>query len=424
MTERDGAVDDLIAAALLAAACIAGWLWAGDWLLIAAASASAALLYPFALLDGLPGEFQGTPLTPLLFEPAREAVELWQSLPPEDLPDRAGEICAAGGRVAALPIALFCLRAAFAAARYRPDAAFRTRHDLDSLIRAQSESWPSSLRPAAIDPSADSGPGPDAEEPASAAGREPPLSELLPAFPDSPERPRPLDRALRPEEWLSAQGLVDDGSIAAAAVEAALAGQLTRKWRAAAALSGHERAFAACIGRFAADGEEPPLVASLETALAGSRRAGGAASAMRSDPALAAQVENAIAETAAKLDEIASGHWWTETALIAIWSRGREGGGVLAPARFLWLKPEDRTLWYAVQSHGGNPPVEAAGARAHYLAELQYGFPCPAPHVRLAARALLHSYLDREPARTAARETRERARPRPLAESMPAQAAD
>ena len=421
MTQRDGAIDDLVAAALLAAACIAGWLWAGDWLLIAAASASAALLYPFALLAGLPGGFQATPLTPLLFEPAREAVELWQSLPPEEMPERAGEICAAGGRVAALPIALFCLRAAFAAARYRPDAAFRTRHDLDSLIGAQSESWPSALRPAAIDPSSDADPDPDAGRGAYGGG-EPALSELLQAFPASRARTRPLARALRPEEWLAARGLVDDGSIASAAVEAALAGQLTRKWSGAAALAGHERAFAACIGLFAVDGEEPPLIAALETALAGSRRPGGAAEAMRSDPALARRVEDAIERSAATLDEIARGHWWTETALIAIWSRGREGGGVLAPARFLWLKPEDRTLWYAVQSHGGNPPVEAAGARAHYLAELQYGFPCPAPHVRLAARALLHSYLDREPARRDARARRESARPRPLADSMPARA--
>jgi intracellular multiplication protein IcmP len=82
-----------------------------------------------------------------------------------------------------------------------------------------------------------------------------------------------------------------------------------------------------------------------------------------------------------KINRILKRHAFVSTMLISMLQLGRQSG-VLAPVSFLWLKPVDRTLWYAL--HQMEPPspstllgqlvrkrvwAEAAGVRAHWIAE-------------------------------------------------------
>ena len=80
--------------------------------------------------------------------------------------------------------------------------------------------------------------------------------------------------------------------------------------------------------------------------------------------------------------DIARRHAWTETSLAATLNWARSQGGVLASADFIWLRAEDRGLWYVLNSVGRHTAhVEAAGAIAHWKAEQVTKRPMPEPDV-------------------------------------------
>ena len=63
--------------------------------------------------------------------------------------------------------------------------------------------------------------------------------------------------------------------------------------------------------------------------------------------------------------------------------------GVLANAQFLWLRPMDRPLWYALCQCGGRTAMmEGAAAWAHYMMEEQAGHTLDSPHVASAVSSL------------------------------------
>ncbi len=63
--------------------------------------------------------------------------------------------------------------------------------------------------------------------------------------------------------------------------------------------------------------------------------------------------------------------------------------GVLASSQFLWLRPFDRPLWYALNQCGGRAAwVEAFAAWAHYAAEEKTGKPIEQAHVAHAVLRL------------------------------------
>lgn len=65
------------------------------------------------------------------------------------------------------------------------------------------------------------------------------------------------------------------------------------------------------------------------------------------------------------------------------------GSGVLATAEFLWLKPLDRRLWFALNTVGRRTAsVEVAGIYAHWLAEKKLGRGFKTPMVDQAVMAL------------------------------------
>lgn len=76
---------------------------------------------------------------------------------------------------------------------------------------------------------------------------------------------------------------------------------------------------------------------------------------------------------------------------MALITRARKKG-VLASSQFLWLRPLDRPLWYAIHQCGGRAAwAEAFASWAHYSAEEKAKKPLPEPHLSHAVRRLRDS---------------------------------
>ena len=73
---------------------------------------------------------------------------------------------------------------------------------------------------------------------------------------------------------------------------------------------------------------------------------------------------------------------------MALLTRARQKG-VLACSQFLWLRPLDRPLWYALNQCGGNTAwAEGLAAWAHYAAEEKAGKSLDKPHIAKAVHSL------------------------------------
>jgi intracellular multiplication protein IcmP len=82
------------------------------------------------------------------------------------------------------------------------------------------------------------------------------------------------------------------------------------------------------------------------------------------------------------------------TWMVALLQCARERGGQLPSCEFLWLRPADRTLWYALNQTGGRTPWnDASGVWAHYEAEEILGSSLDVPEVEAAVDALQRSLV-------------------------------
>lgn len=76
---------------------------------------------------------------------------------------------------------------------------------------------------------------------------------------------------------------------------------------------------------------------------------------------------------------------------MALLYRARQKG-VLATSQFLWLRPLDRPLWYALNQCGGRAAwAEGFAPWAHYQAEEKAGMLLAEPHIQLAIASLKQS---------------------------------
>ena len=76
---------------------------------------------------------------------------------------------------------------------------------------------------------------------------------------------------------------------------------------------------------------------------------------------------------------------------MALLYRARQKG-VLASSQFLWLRPLDRPLWYALNQCGGRAAwAEGVAPWAHYQTEEKAGKALSEPHVRPAVASLKQS---------------------------------
>lgn len=96
--------------------------------------------------------------------------------------------------------------------------------------------------------------------------------------------------------------------------------------------------------------------------------------------------------------KIMSNHAYVSTAFIAALKWARRQGGVLAPAQFVWMRGEDRVMWYPLNNLDRRAfHVEAAGAMAHYMAEVQAGKPLQMPRLDAAVVATVQYLSDIRP---------------------------
>jgi hypothetical protein len=328
------------------------------------------------------------------------------------------------GGVAGRCLSLFtvpCLvLAAFAGRKLRPDEIYRTYHSLDSLIRHHSEHWSAARFARTINPLRQ----PDITHAGilqekkkrvdGIAGTPATGSFLLPGI-VTPQALPTWARSVRPEEWLDAQGLDwSDEYCDLDEVSEALAGQLRSCWKGWRSLDIHHKALAAIFILFNVfrTKEAEALIDDLAVIYAERGIHVGMKKAIREEEGLLARIDSIIGspdaaraiEDGRAMKDVADGHAWIETAMVGMLQESRAGKGILASARFLWLKQCDRTLWYALNNLGGNTyMIECAGIMAHFRAEQQFGFPIATPYVRQAARALVIDYLDLDEKRVAKR---------------------
>jgi intracellular multiplication protein IcmP len=89
------------------------------------------------------------------------------------------------------------------------------------------------------------------------------------------------------------------------------------------------------------------------------------------------------------LQKYADQHAYETTALLRCLHRAREEGGVLAPASFLWLRGQDRALWYPLNNLGRRSyHAEAVGALVHYTNEMIAGQKIPTPRFEDVVRGI------------------------------------
>ena len=356
------------------------------------------LFAPASFARGLPMEF--------------EAVEALSS-------ESRESVMAASGAAAAILYGPCFIWMAASCRGFRPDLAHRTVHNLESLIGTQCKRWPqANYATRFLNLTSGSGKPPSSNLNDEHAYRQ--AGQLIWTEPP-PLLPSPSSCSMRPEDWLEAQGYVsrrgrnseflsdkDCEQLSEDNLCEAFEKQLGRPWKSFAQLAPCKRALAAAFACFYNhEGDEGHDLMNRLSMLA----VGGAADrfgmneAISRDGRLSEEIDGILDSSRSRgLNDVAGRHAWETTAMIAMLMAARKDRGVLSSASFLWLKREDRGLWYAL-NNAGNAAImaEAAGALAHFRAERQIGRPLRRPATRQAAVSFLENYFDAAPERVAKR---------------------
>ena len=187
---------------------------------------------------------------------------------------------------------------------------------------------------------------------------------------------------------------------------ALFASQLGRPWQGVEALLPYEKAlFGAFVAQMEADpeGKDKDLSLQIINELALASRA----AFEKKDPSLLDSPSAALAierySNAPAIQKRMRGHHYVRTVLMALLDKKNKGAreyGVMPTAWFRWLKMADRRTWYALNDLGLDvASAEAAGIRAHYLAERVARTAIAEPQIEPAIKGLieyLNTYLDEE----------------------------
>lgn len=368
-------------------------------------------------------------LGPQLFGYARQGLDfLEQGGYAAMTPAERADILTIAGRCG-LPIYVPAMVAAGTIGRsFRPDVVYRTGYTLETMIRAQSEHWLTSRVSRHVNPLKT----PEVSATSLAKGvlsqrrANPPLSGVgaLLSTVQPPQRQGAWQRALRPEEWLLGMGMCfsEDRAVEAEArdwdypskmleareswrdtdiesLSELLAAQLRTPWSRFEDLRPSHQGVAAVMASFYAfdiSGGNALLndLGGVHDAIGA--KPGQMDAAIREEAGLLPRIQKILGGKAGKmLAEVAARHAWVETAFPAMLQVARKDRGVLPAAAFLWLKGEDRLMWYILDNVGSDAVmIESAGAMSHFKAEKQIGLPIRRPAVFQAARALREDYLD------------------------------
>lgn len=274
------------------------------------------------------------------------------------------------------PIGLGLLGGAYWAFFRSPRSLFVGGLDLEQLIALQSRVWRTITPMTRVNPAASTRrPG---------------------AIPDKLEGT--WQEALSPREWCSYYQVDANDEIDPVRARDAFAKQLGPRFTSIADMPFYYRALAAA---FITYGERRGDEAAV---LLGDIAVCWWPDGLKQTPELEQQVAKIIDSERGKkiIDVLSRRHGvWANVLLVGLLDWARERTGVIAPADWTWLRPVDRSLWYAL--HGLSPPevvsvsrtaklVEAAGTLAHFEAERAYGYAVVDPQVDAAVAALTNAY--------------------------------
>ena len=251
---------------------------------------------------------------------------------------------------------------------YGPNTQYRTKLDLEGLIRRQAQNFK------VIAPFVEFNPG---KQPWRAPGD--PVPVKLPSFAE----------ALSPEEWLAYHRIpVANGKINEPAAIRALQRQLGPRWKGYKALEPYQQILLAafCLKAARKRNESDDMIARIAAcwSFQGGLRLGRDGRLLR-DARAVLRNKDIAGKTLAEMNR----HAFVTTALLRALAFAREEGGVLAPATFVWLRGHDRTLWYPLNNLGRKSfHAEAMGAMAHYKAERMTQRPIPVPKMEDAVKTL------------------------------------
>lgn len=263
-----------------------------------------------------------------------------------------------------------CAYFAYYALFKSPKNDFKTRHNLESLIRTQAKMWPVISPIVNFNPSKHS-----ARSPGST------LPDKIPLF----------SEPLSPEEWLSYHRISITNNIPdREQVRGALLRQLGPRWQ---GFDGLPPYILALLAAFALKGvqkreESDELLGRL--AMCWSKEKG-----FQPSGEVMAEVRKILKDPqiGGKAAAVAQKYAYRTTAVMGVLKWARYMGGVLASAHFLWMRGVDRELWYALNNLGRRSfHTEGAGAIAHYMAEEHAQKALPIPRLETAI-VTINQYL-------------------------------
>ena len=401
-------------------------------------------IYPFALLLEYIPQLRDLPFVGNMFFGKVEYVKLFLdqgNFAYMNAEQRRMVLTAAG--LCAIPFYVpFMIYVGLMGRNFRPDMTYRNNYSLDRMIHTQSEHWLTSRNARHVNPLKKSEVSAgflvrrivESSTGSKTGNRD--VGEMVRIVPPviAPEN---WHRSMRPEEWLVANGLcLDQEEIDKAIAKKwkypdgllesrntwlelklptlmeVCSRQLREPWTGFTALRPCHRAICAVMCLFYDYKVDEGNI--LLNDLGGlndsiKSRPGGMDQAIVDESGFMARIDAVLeGEAGESMREIADRHVWVESAFPAMLAVARKDRGVLAAASFLWLKGEDRLLWYILDSLGSEAiMVESAGAMAHFRAECQIKKPVHTPAVFQAAKSLLEDYLDMTPERIAARQAKE-----------------
>jgi intracellular multiplication protein IcmP len=317
--------------------------------------------------------------------------DMLSSLPPKDLPNyfmlSMPPLVALGNvttRFIRWPLAIVMIYIACYTLFLSPRNKFSTKHTLESFIQTQAKMWPIISPIVKFNPTLKG----------RILGDE--IPDKLPLFAEP----------LSPEEWVSWNRIpVVNGIPDKDATRRAFIQQLGPRWNGIETCPPHIQALFAAFAIKGAQKREESDDLLGRIALAWTPEKG-----LRMDADLMAHIKKILRdpEVGGKTTAVADQHAWRTTATVSLLRWARSQGGVLAPAQFLWMRAEDRALWYPLNNLGRRSfHSEGAGAMAHFMAEQAAQKPLPIPRVDTAI-ATLNIYLhdpERKPVPIPARES-------------------
>lgn len=249
---------------------------------------------------------------------------------------------------------------------------FRNDYGLEGLLAVQAKTWP------IITPFIKYNP---AKEKARAPGAKVP--QHLPMF----------SEALYPEEWMALHRIrVINGVPDRDQIRRALLIQLGPRFDGVDALPDHLYCLLAAIALRGARKRSQSDAFLGELAKCWTPEGGFVPTAQVKSQAAKVLNDPKIIEP---LSNVLSRHGFVTTAMMGALAWARREGGVLPPAAFVWLRGEDRTIWYPLNNVGRRAfHTEAAGAVAHYQAELSAGRALLLPRLDAAVVSIVQYLSD------------------------------